>query len=361
MKCELCFLRKSLLLRKSSQPVEGLVSCLEEDTERRLFLRTGLGASIFIKLLGLLILGKVGLGSSPAFMLKPTSVKEKIRFEKVASGDRIGALSISSMYQLLQGISLNMNTSDLKRTRELPFSESQSFKRLKMSNRFKAALFTNPASLESRIIRTLPPSTQTNHHPKKQSKPTLNTQSTHPTDITKAVLINITQTHDETELLAQEITQITAYIEELETRLEDQNGQLTTLINQQISLEAEQHNQLKEYSDELLTLEQSLQLNTKDYEIEQNKISVLQEITTSLQNTIQNSYSSITHSQYHNNQLQEDISQLMSEYEHLTNYYTSELHNTKFLIQDVFEISDKNEKDEEKMASLIRCIQEYRK
>ena len=88
-----------LLRKKSSQPVEGLVSCLQDEIERRLLLATGLWSSILANWVGLVSLGNCELGSSGCLKLSPTSVKEKILLVKVTPGERIGAGSISSMYQ----------------------------------------------------------------------------------------------------------------------------------------------------------------------------------------------------------------------------------------------------------------------
>jgi hypothetical protein len=88
-----------LLRKKSSQPVEGLVSCLQDEIERRLLLTMGLGSSILANWDGLVSLGNCEICSSVGFMLSPTSVKEKILLVKVTPGERIGAGSISCMYQ----------------------------------------------------------------------------------------------------------------------------------------------------------------------------------------------------------------------------------------------------------------------
>lgn len=254
-----------------------------------------------------------------------------------------------------------MNSSDLKRTRELPFSDSQSFKRLKMSYRFKAALFTNPASSESRIIRTLPPSSKSNHLPKPINKPAQPSASNQFLSITKSALTSFSQVQEETQHTAAEITSITRHIEELDGRLDDQNDRLRDLAQTKMMIETEQQKTLKEYSEEHRILEESVQGKFMECDILENKISVLKDITDSLEVTHSTQVSNISNLQSHNLQISQEIANLLSEYETLESYYASELSKTRVLIQDTLEQSEKNSKDDKTIASLLRCISEYRK
>lgn len=254
-----------------------------------------------------------------------------------------------------------MNSSDLKRTRELPFSDPQSYKRLKMTYRFKAALFTNPVSSESRLIRTLPPSAKTNHLPKPINKPVQPSTSNSSHSITKSNLLKISQVNQETQHLAAEITSITRYIEELEARLQDQNDRLNDLGQTYSMIETEQQKTLKEYSEEHHILEESVQAKFMECDILENKISVLKDITDSLEVTHSTQISNIFNLQSHNMQISQEIANLLSEYENLESFYASELSKTRVLIQDTLELSEKNSKDDKTIASLLRCISEYRK
>ena len=246
-------------------------------------------------------------------------------------------------------------------TRELPLNDSQSFKRLKMSYRFKAALFTNPASSDSRIIRTLPPSSKSNHLPRPIIRPAQLSVSNPSLSITKSALLNFSQVHEETQHSAAEITSITRHVEELEARLHDLNYRLSDLAQTKIRIETEQQKTLKEYSDQHHILEESVQVKFMECDILENKISVLTDITDSLKVTHATQVTDISNLQAHNLHISQEIANLLSEYETLESYYATELSKTRVLIQDTLEQSEKNSRDDKNIASLLRCISEYRK